>query len=607
MTAIPSTEYSLTWELASLFPHPDSPAFRQALAQYRQRVTQLATVSDTLPLPTMRRDVITTWVAFCHEFEVVESLASDLSAFIGCHAAGDAGSIPFRQLEATLSALDPLRERIATNVEIAVRDVPEPDFDVFLAGDDWLLANAFFLRQLRTNARLRLPKAEESLAAELAVDGIHAWGRLFDRLSGNLRVTVMEQGVAVTKSPGQIRFDSPIRAVRRTNFIAANTAWQTIADSNADALNHIAGTRLTLYRRLNVADHLVFPLHKNRMTRATLAAMWTAVTARKPVLLKYLSRKAELLGVDKLAWYDLSAPLPAHVVGSATARTLTYPDACASIISTFNAFSPSFGDFSRHALTHRWVEAEDRAGKRQGGFCTSFQAQRESRIFMTFTNSVDDMSTLAHELGHAYHSWVLRDEPLFLRDYPMALAETASTFAEAVLAEQRLRDCASRGEQLVLLDKMLDDAVSFLMNIHARFLFEDRVHSERAHGELSTACFSDLMRDAQQEAYLNALADDGWNPLFWASKLHFYISGLPFYNFPYTFGYLLSLGLYSLSGDGGSTFPDQYRRLLIATGCQDAEEAVSSTFGHDLTTGTFWNTSLDVVERRVEQFMQLSA
>lgn len=225
---------------------------------------------------------------------------------------------------------------------------------------------------------------------------------------------------------------------------------------------------------------------------------------------------------------------------------------------------------------------------------------------MTFTNTPDSMSTLAHELGHAYHSWVLRDEPLLLQEYPMNLAETASTFAEAVLGDRRLADAESAESKLAILDNMLSDAVAFLMNIHARFLFEDRFHVERREGELSAGRFSELMLEAQKDAYLDALDPDGWYPGFWISKLHFYISGWPFYNFPYTFGYLLSQGLYALASDAGPDFPQQYRDLLIATGNRETEEAVGSTFGYDLRQPDFWNRSLDIVESRVNEFVRLA-
>lgn len=596
------SRYALNWDLDSILPKPSTPDFDLIVEGYRSSFSALAQKSEKLPALSAGA---ATWVPLLQEFERLESLAGDLNSFIGCCAAGDAGNKQYRQIEGALSALEPLRERVYTNLEFAFRDASEEEFESFVGGDPWLKANAFFLNQRRRNSQMRLPKGEETLAADLAVDGIHAWGRLYDRLSGDLRIAVMEKGVVVEKSPGQIRFDSAERSVRENNFYAADKAWKSVADSCADALNHIAGTRLTLYRRLGLRDHLDMPLHRNRLQRATLEAMWSAVTARKGMLQKYFEAKSRLLGLKKLSWFDTQAPLPQAVEPGKSAE-INFDDGADLVVRTFAGFSPDLGDFAKLTLQQRWIEAENRSGKRQGAFCTGFPTKKESRVFMTFTNSHDNVSTLAHELGHAYHSWVLKEQPLFHQDYPMNLAETASTFAEAVLAEHRLRETPSKAEKLSILDHMLSDAVAYLMNIHARFLFEDRFHQERAAGELSAGRLSELMLAAQKEAYQGALADDGWYPDFWVSKLHFYISSLPFYNFPYTFGYLLSTGLYALGTEAGAGFPDQYRRLLIATGCMETEPAVKSSVGYDLTGPDFWSKSLDVIERRVGQFLELA-
>ncbi len=599
-----AAKYNQNWDLDSLLPHPAGPEFPKIIETYRHDLESLAERSDRLPAVDRSRGNSAEWGAFLKECERLEMQATDLSAFIGCHAAADAGNKLYRQFEAGLSALDPLRERISTNLEFALRDAGQAEFDALVEANDWLSKNVFFLAQRRKNARLRLPRAEELLAAELSVDGIHAWGRLYDRLSGDLRIKVMEKGEVVEKSPGQIRFDFPERSVRQNNFYAADKAWKSIADSCADALNHIAGTRLTLYKRLGVSDHLDVPLHKNRMQRSTLDTMWSAITRRKPVLLKYLTAKARLLGQERLAWYDTHAPLPGTDKPGKSAE-ITYDAGADLVIRTFSEFSPDLGAFAKQALETGWVEAENRSGKRQGAFCTGFATTKQSRVFMTFTNTHDNVSTLAHELGHAYHSWVLRDQPFFLQDYPMNLAETASTFAEAVLAERRLAESQSREEKLSILDHSLADAVAYLMNIHARFLFENRFHEERGAGEVPAARISELMLAAQKTAYLDALAEEGWYPDFWVSKLHFYISGLPFYNFPYTFGYLLSTGLYALSQEAGGRFPDQYRKLLVATGCMETEPAVQSTTGYNLGEPAFWEKSLDIIERRVGQFLEL--
>jgi oligoendopeptidase F len=598
-----SDQYPVNWELDSLYPHPELSDFRTIIDQLKSELSQLAESSEKLPTVDANATTVDQWSDFLTKHAAAFAEFSAVNSFVGCHAAADAANKTFQRYEGELSALSPLRSQIATNIEFAFQAADDDTFATFIAAAPGLLENAYFLKLCRQNAKLRLPKEQELLAAELDVDGLHAWGRVYDRLSGGLRIQVQERGEFVERSPGQVQFDMPERAIRENNYYAADKAWSSVSDPCAEAINHIAGSRLSKYRRLSV-DHLAAPLNQNHMTRETLDTMWSTVTQRKSCVADYLKKKAELLGVERLSWFDQQAPLPA--TGGAPASALTYDEACDLTIKAFSEFSPELGDFARMAIAEKWIEVEDRPGKRQGGFCTDLPTRKQSRIFMTFTRSNDSMSTLAHELGHAYHTWVLRDEPVFQRDYPMNLAETASTFAESVLGESRLAAASTDREKLEILDGMLGDSVAFLMNIHARFIFEDNFHTERAAGEVSAERLCELMKAAQQEAYCNALADDGWNPSFWISKLHFYITDWPFYNFPYTFGYLLSLGTYSLAKDS-TDFPKQFRDFLIATGCQDTEAAVESSFGYDLRQPDFWNRSLDIVEQRVEQFLQIAS
>ena len=595
----------LTWDLASLADEPASMEFRLQLDLLKTKLANFAASTNSLPPVNGRSESSSSWIALISEYELLDAEASDFKALVECYMAADAECKLYQQLQAELATLTPHREQIATHIEFAFKEATDAEFLALIESAAELKRNEYFLTTRRRNAALRLPKSQELLAADLAVDGIHAWSRLFDRLSGSLKVSIQEKGKLVLRSPGQVPFDSPQRSIRQNNFFAVDGAWATIAETCADTLNHIAGTRLTTYRHLGLCDHLEAPLRFNRMTRETLDAMWSTINAEKGVLKDYFRAKSRLLGIDRLAWYDITAPLP-QLPGATAADDIGYDNAGSQIIDAFHAFSPDFGDFAKMAFSGCWVEAENRTGKHQGGFCTSFPTLKQSRIFMTYTNSADSMSTLAHELGHAYHSWVLRDQPVFLQDYPMNLAETASTFAEAVLSERRLQQARSDYDRLKILDDMLGDSVAFLMNIHARFLFEDEFYRERSRGELTVDQLNTLMEAAQKTAYLDVLADDGWNPRFWSSKLHFYISGLPFYNFPYTFGYLLSMGLYAVAREAGGEFAETYRRLLIATGCQDAEAAVRSTLGFDLQKPEFWVKSLQIVASRVRQYVDLA-
>src|SRR5690606_25297727 len=150
----------------------------------------------------------------------------------------------------------------------------------------------------------------------------------------------------------------------------------------------------------------------------------------KEPFIQFLNRKAQLLGMEKLGWQDVDAPV---TVGDAKPTRYTYDDACDFIIEHFSSFGAKLAGFAEHALKNRWVEAEDRPNKRPGGYCTSLPEWEESRIFMTFTGSSTDVNTLAHELGHAFHSHVMRDLPYLNQQYAMNVAETASTFAETIV------------------------------------------------------------------------------------------------------------------------------------------------------------------------------
>ncbi|HWL07023.1 MAG TPA: M3 family oligoendopeptidase [Planctomicrobium sp.] len=594
-----SQKYAITWDLESLYPKPDTPEFRKLIDEFKVDLSKLAAQSESLPAPTKAN--APAWGDFLEQVEKLFAFATDLGAFVGCYSAADSENKAYMQIEAILGATGPARNQVFTNLELAFRELNDDQLKEFASGDPRLDRVLFFLEDSRANAQFRLSKDLEMLSAELGVDGIHAWGRLYDRISGELKVELMEKGEIVRKSPGQVRLDVLDRTTRENNFHALEKSWKTVSDTCADSLNHIAGTRLARYKRLKTEDHLDAPLRYNRMQRKTLETMWEVISSRKQVLLKFFERKAQLLGLEKLGWFDQLAPLPQAAVAG---DTLSWDTACDTIIESFDEFSQELGDFARMAIKDRWIEAEDRSGKRQGGFCTGLPVSQQSRIFMTFTGSADSMSTLAHELGHAYHSHVLRSQPFLLQDYPMNLAETASTFAEAILGGKRLANTQSAGEKLGILNNMLTDSVAFLMNIHARFIFENQFHRERADTELTSDRLTEIMLEAQKNAYCDAFSQ--WQHTFWVSKLHFYISSLPFYNFPYTFGYLLSLGLYSTAGEFGASFPAKYRELLLATGSMNAEEAVKSTLGYDLIQPDFWNRSIDVIDRNVADFLETS-
>ncbi len=597
---MPVQVFPVNWELDPFGYSPKSPAFKLTVSRLESAFRDLGgELKAALGSPRFLQVIATP--DFLKSYLDTVTLLNDLSGVIECYSADDPLSEIVRHAEAEISRLRSERQKVDILLESGVSELSNAQLEQAFqkSSEDSLLPYFSYLKELQG---LKLPQDQEELLAEIDLDGIHAWSRLYDNLSGRLKITVMEKGKLVEKSPGQITFNHADRNVRENNFYASQTAWKSIQATCGAALNHMAGSRLTRYRRAGLTDHLDVPLTLNRMSRETLTAMWSAISKKKDCLVSFLKRKQQILDLPELTWYDLQAPLPFFT----TMKKLDYQTACQQIIAAFASFSPGFGDFAQLSLTENWVEAEDRAGKRQGGFCTGIPGKGVSRIFMTYLDNMDSASTLAHELGHAYHSYVMRDLPVVLQDYPMTLAETASTFGEAVMGQRFVELAKTKAEKAQILNHQIDDAVAFMMNIHCRYLFENSVYELRGEGELNPEQLSELMVNAQKEAYCNVLSETGYNPTFWISKLHFYISGYPFYNFPYTFGYLLSQGLFHAS-QTMDDFPDRFDRFLYLSGQMTCEDAVQQAMGRDIRQEDFWFDSIQVIEQRVDEFLTVTA
>ena len=585
-----------TWDLEGIFAGGSaSPEFARFLARLEAGIETLAGQVDALGGDTEA------WTEAVEGWQRRAAELGEAYSFVECLAAADTGDAVATQLGGRLDALEARLKAIEVEIDRRLLALSDTAWQRLLA-QEALAPVAFFLNRQRAMARHKMDPRRETLAETLAVDGYHAWGRMYDKLAGSLRATVTEDGGRVELSMGQLvhRLEDGDGAVRADAFRHLEEAWRGVQDLAAMALNSQAGFRQSLYAGRGWQSILWEPLHMNRLQPDTLQAMWSAIAARSAALLPYLEAKARLLKIDRMRWADLVAP------AATSERRLAYADAADYIVERFAAFGGELGEFARRAFARRWIEVEDRPGKAAGGFCTDLPLSKQTRIFMTYGGTFGGASTLAHELGHAYHAWLLRERPYFATHYPMALAETASTFCETLIMDAAL-DAADGEQELALLGNIGDEAVMMLMNLRSRFLFETAFFERRAGGPLTADELSALMVDAQREAYCGALAEDGYHPLFWASKLHFYLTSMPFYNFPYVFGYLFSNGLSALARREGPTFAGAYARLLQDTGSMTCEELAERHLGEDLTGAAFWERAVDRVLEVVPRFTRAAS
>ncbi|GGH78171.1 pepF/M3 family oligoendopeptidase [Pullulanibacillus pueri] len=589
-----------TWDLDVFFTGgSNSSAFNDFLAILEKDTQDFYAVLSSSSAP-LTLEASSDWLKNLNTYQDLAKRLVEASAFTSCLRAQNMQDKQADLLGNTVQSLFATFKSCETLLDTQIAAIPEATWEALLKTDE-LKDVQFPLNEKRHKAKELLPADQEQLINVLSVDGYHAWGDLYDTIVGEMEIPFdhPKKGQQ-TLSVGQLAnlMNDGDRSVRQKAFAAWEEAWQKQSEFAASALNHLAGFRLGVYKQRNWDDILKEPLEYNRMSGKTLEAMWKTITRFKPQVVKYLQRKAELLGLEKLDWHDVEAPL------SSEDKEVSYDEAAAFIEKNFNQFNPAMGAFAKHALEHRWVEAEDRSGKRPGGFCTSFPLTQQSRIFMTYGGSASNVSTLAHELGHAYHQHVMNDIPYLNQDYAMNVAETASTFAELIVSDASIKAAESKEEQVALLEDKLQRAVAFFMNIHARFLFETRFYEERKNGIVSVDRLNELMLEAQKEAYCEELGS--YHPSFWESKLHFYITGVPFYNFPYTFGYMFSTGIYARALEEGPTFADKYDALLRDTGAMTVEELALKHLGVNLEQDIFWEEACEQIVKDVDQFLELT-
>jgi pepF/M3 family oligoendopeptidase len=599
----PTTDES--WNLDPIFAGgPGSEEFADelealdgAIERFDRAIRELAPLDEA---EGPDGEVVDQWIDILQQRQSIADRLREVGAFARGQAAAHATDAEATALPAQVSELQSAIEEAEAELVGKLRGVDE-ELLAWLKDRDEMEGLGLYVDELRRDARRAMAPDREDLAAALNADGLHAWGGLYDRLSGTLTVDFEdpETGDTETLSVEQAknRLSAGDRDIRRAAFEGWEQAWGGEDSTFATILNHIVGAKETLIEKRGT-DKLREPLDSNRIERSTLEALLEAAGELQPVLHEYLDIKADLLGIDELEWFDLDAPV------GAAADEIPYPEGQEFIVDQIDEFSGRMGDFYRKALAEQWVEAEDRGGKAPGGYCTGFPVSEEIRVFMTYGGTMSSVLTLAHELGHAYHGWLMRDLPAGAREVPMTLAESASTLSEK-LVESAALERADQGSRLRLLDARLGRALTFLVDIPARFDLEVAMHEARADGQLRP----DGLREMTEEIFHDAYGDrlGSVDSHFWASKLHYFITRLPFYNFPYTFGYLFSKALHDRAVEEGPQFAETIDELLVDSGRMTAEQLADEYLGADLTDADFWKGAAGSIREDLATYRELAA
>jgi oligoendopeptidase F len=615
------------WDLSSIYPSFDSPEYRKDREGLNRKI---ALLPELLAAAFTGAEGL---LSFIRAYEDAGDTAENLSSYAeAVYTADTRDSRALGEINALEAACLPLEK---TAVLFRGRLTEEKAGALRLAEtDEALKPYRFFIAESLQKAAFQMSPEMEDLANDLSRSGGGAWSRLHGAVSSTLSV-VWESGTGERKTVAGLRdlAHSPDRALRERAYRAELAAWKSAEIPLAAALNGVKGTSITLDKRRGWTGE-GFPglpdrcpsggspgighgqedrggragtagfralrksAFQSRISEKTLAALIGALESSLPLFRRYLKAKASLLGIGVCAFYDLFAPL------GASAKTWAWEETAAFVEERFTAFDPRMGDFARRAFAASWIDAEGREGKVGGAYCTGFPLAGESRILCNFEGSFDSVTTVAHELGHAWHHELIKDLPRTLSQYPMTLAETASIFAETLVFEGALKK-AGPGERLGLIEGNLKDSCQVVVDILSRYYFEKALFERRDRGELGPEELCAIMVEAQEKTYGDGLDRGALHPYMWAVKSHYYSPSLAFYNYPYAFGLLFSLGLYARAQEEGPPFAAAYGELLRLTGQASAEDAACSA-GFDITGETFWQSGITALAKRAEEFETLT-
>jgi pepF/M3 family oligoendopeptidase len=596
------------WDLSNVYPSLESQQFVAAVSDLRSKIENLDTFLDqhkvtrrpaTASSSPDTSQVVTAVNGYLDRVNAALRLHLTLNAYVASFVTTNSYNTTAKRLESELEMLAVKIEKQEIRFKGWIGQMSDWLPRILSQGDP-AKAHAFFLKETVDQSRYMMKETEESLAAELNLSGGNAWSKLQGTVCSQLTVNFELNG-KIRKMPvtelQNLRYHHE-EGARRRAYEAELLAWESVREPLAAALNGVKGTVVTLNKRRGRVDALHTALDQARIDRETLQTMLNAMQAAFPAFRRYLRSKAKRFGHDALPWWDIFAP-----VGSSQ-RRYTWAEAQKFILTQFRSFSDQLAVLAQRAFDHNWIDAEPRNGKRGGAFCMDVPAINESRVLCNFDGSLDQVSSVAHELGHAYHNECKVGKTILQTRTPMTLAETASTFCETIITEAALAQTSGPEEELAILETSLIGSTQVIVDITSRYLFEREVFERREKSELSADDFCAIMIQSQKATYGEGLDDSFLNKYMWTWKVHYYMPDLSFYNFPYAFGLLFGTGLYSIYKETGPSFVSDYESLLASTG-QATPVELAGRFGIDIRKSDFWRNSLKVIEKHMEQYLKL--
>jgi len=460
-----------------------------------------------------------------------------------------------------------------------------------------------YLRHKRLIAKYSLNESEEKIINTLEVTGLGALIKIYDRMTNNFEFTVVKKrgNKKIIKTfKNKEKLLSLVRSPKANEREYAYKALLKTYEKNSGVLGEIYQNLVTQWRDENISirgfnSAISVRNIYNNIDDATVETLLSVCKENAHLFHDYFLEKARLIGVKKLRRYDLYAP-----ISNSNILKFTFKNAAKLVSDTFYKFDPRFGTYTERLFKENHIDSEIRNGKTGGAFCYTVSPQRTPYVLLNFDGLMRDVSTMAHEFGHAIHSIFASNKPILVSHAPLPLAETASVFGEMILNEEIYKKLNGEKKQIFLAEQ-IDDMYATIMRQAFFTIFEIEAHKHIVEQSVTIDNISNLYIDNLKAQFGNSIriSDDfKWE---WLYIPHFYHS--PFYCYAYSFGNLLVLSLYQQYREEGKSFISKYLKILSAGGSEKPETLLKDS-GFDITEASFWQQGFDLIKTKIKKLKE---
>lgn len=575
------------WVLDTIYPSIDSHEYKKDIETLKELITKFNEFSNTMNNENVEGHLVTYLNLTKQYMEIVRKLYGYNSLRTSIHTDDIEAIKQMAMIESIMN------DGVEANTKINAW-ISQQDFSSFT--HPLIQEHLFILNEAKEQVKYQLSEKEEMIIAMMKQTGSTSFERLKDELIANHTVELNGETLSLTQVLNKA-YDGD-KNVRKEAYEAEIQSYKKIEDGLAACLNGIKGEVLTVCKLRGYESPLEMTLLDSRMDKETLDAMLCAMKEYLPAFRAYMKAKAEALGYSNgLPFYEMYAPV------TSDKKVYSYEEGCEYILKQFKKFDDDLYEMAKKAMENGWIDVESRPGKVSGAFCAGVPSLKESRILLNYSYSFDSITTLSHELGHAYHNECAKNESILNLSSPMPLAETASTFNETILKKAALKELSDQ-EALAVLEAEISGCNQVIVDIYSRYLFETELFAQRRNGPLTAKEICALMENAQIESYGDGLDPNYRHPYMWTWKPHYYYADANFYNFPYAFGQLFAKGLYAIYLENKDAFVPVYKKLLASTGKMNIADVCASV-GINVRDVNFWRASLQMIKEDIDLFIEL--